>query len=110
MGFNQPTEYICGEFIGEERQGIVAVDASGRVKATFHFDHIFGDVNAPIDDALNQDVLGFQPLADLAVNQSLELDEQALSSNLSDQDYQKLTEAVLGLGHVGEGHCVISNQ
>ena len=110
LGFNQPTEYICGEFIGEERQGIVAVDAPGQVEATFHFDHIFGDANAPIDDALNQDALGFQPLADLTINQSLELDEQDLSSRLSSQNYQKLTEAVLGLGHVGEGHCVISNQ
>ena len=110
LGFNQPIEYICGEFVGEERKGIVAADTSGQVEATFHFDHIFGDVNAPIDDALNQNALGFQPLAALAVNQSLKLDEQTLSSNLSDQNYQKLTEAVLGLGHVGEGHCVISNQ
>ena len=110
LGFNQPSEYICGEFIGEERQGIVAVDAPGQVEATFHFDHIFGDAKAPVGDALNQDALGFQPLADLTISQSLELDEQDLSSSLSSQNYQKLTEAVLGLGHVGEGHCVISNQ
>ena len=110
LGFNQPTKYICGEFVSENRQGMVAPNVQGKVEATFHFDHIFGDAKAPVGDALNQDALGFQPLADLTISQSLELDEQDLSSSLSSQNYQKLTEAVLGLGHVGEGHCVISNQ
>ncbi len=108
LGFNHPAEYICGEFVGEKRQGIVQADTPGQVEATFHFDHIFGDANTPSDDALNQDALGFQPLADLAVNESLELNETDLSTSLSPQNYQKLTEAVLGLGHVGEGHCVVS--
>lgn len=110
LGFNQPTKYICGEFVSDNRQGMVAPNAQGQVEATFHFDHIFGDADTSVGDALNQDALGFQPLADLTNNQSLKLDEQDLSSSLSSQNYQKLTEAVLGLGHVGEGHCVISNQ
>ena len=108
LGFNQPAEYVCGEFVGEDRQGIVAADTPGQVEATFHFDHIFGDADTPAEDALNQDALGFQPLANLASNGTLELDDAQLASQLSETEYQQLTEAVSGLGHVGEGHCVVS--
>ncbi|MBE9043504.1 DUF4382 domain-containing protein [Pleurocapsales cyanobacterium LEGE 10410] len=108
LGFNQPAEYICGEFVGESRQGIVTADTSGQVEATFHFDHIFGDADTPPEDALNQDALGFQPLAELASNGTLQLDDAELASQLSEQEYQQLTEAVSGLGHVGEGHCIVS--
>ena len=109
LGFDRPGEYICGEFVGEDRQGIVTTDNPGKVEATFHFDHIFGDADTPSSDALNQDALGFQPLAELANNGTLQLDEAELVSQLSEPEYQQLTEAVSGLGHVGEGHCVVNN-
>lgn len=109
LGFNQPVEYVCGEFIGEERLGIVQADEPGQVETTFHFDHIFGDADTSLEDALNADALGFQPLADLASEGMLELDETDLAERLSPQNYQKLTEAIAGLGHVGEGHCVIAD-
>ena len=111
LGFNRPTEYICGEFIGDERLGIVTADAPSQVEATFHFDHLFGDRDTPPEDALNQDALGFQPIAELASNGTVNLDDTDLATQLSARDYQKLTEAVSGLGHVGEGHCeVISKE
>ena len=109
LGFNQPAEYVCGEFVGEDRQGVVAADNPGQLEATFHFDHIFGDADTPAEDALNQDALGFQPLANLASNGTLQLDEAELANQLSDREYQQLTEAISGLGHVGEGHCVVSS-
>ena len=109
LGFNQPLEYVCGEFVGDERLGIVQVNEPGQVETTFHFDHIFGDADTPLEDALNADALGFQPLADLASEGTLELNETDLAERLSPQNYQKLTEAIAGLGHVGEGHCVIAN-
>ena len=109
LGFNQPGEYICGEFIGEDRPGIVAADAPGQVEATFHFDHIFGDADTPAEDALNQDALGFEPLANLASNGTLQLTDAELAEELSETEYRRLTEAVSGLGHVGEGHCVVNN-
>ena len=108
LGFNQPIEYICGEFVGDERLGIVEATNPGKVEATLHFDHIFGDLDTPPEDALNQDALGFQPFAQLASNGTLELDENSLSSQLSSSQYQQLNDAVIGLGHVGEGHCVIN--
>ena len=108
LGFDRPDEYVCGEFVGEDRQGVVSADNPGLVEATFHFDHIFGDADTPPEDALNQDALGFQPLAELASNGTLELNEADLASQLSEPEYQQLTEAVSGLGHVGEGHCVVT--
>ena len=109
LGFNQPVEYVNGEFVGDKRLGIVSADEPGQVETTFHFDHIFGDADTPLEDALNADALGFQPLADLASEGTLELDETDLAERLSPQNYQKLTEAIAGLGHVGEGHCVIAD-
>ena len=109
LGFNRPGEYICGEFVGEDRQGIVTEDNPGQVEATFHFDHIFGDDRSPAEDALNRDALGFQPLADLADGGIVKLNDADLAKGLSSQNYQQLTVAVSGLGHVGEGHCVVNN-
>lgn len=108
LGFNQPTEYICGEFVGESRQGIVTAQTPGTVEATLHFDHIFGDADVPQEEALNQDALGFQPLANLANNGIIKLEPPELSNQLSSSDYQQLTDAISGLGHVGEGHCVVN--
>ena len=110
LGFNQPTEYVCGEFIGDERKGIVAADSSGEVEATFHFDHIFGDADSPLEDALNQDALGFEPIANLASNNNIDTNDVELANKLSNGDYQKLNKAIANLGHVGEGHCVITNR
>lgn len=109
LGLNQPTEYLCGEYVGDMRQGIVAADTSGKVEMTFHFDHLFGDANTAPDDALNQDALGFQPLANLASNGSIKLDGDDLATQLSPEENRLLTEAIAGLGHVGEGHCVVTN-
>ncbi len=111
LGFNRPIKYLCGEYVGDVRKGIVKKGETAEVETTFHFDHIFGDNDTPADDALNVAALGFEPLANLASDNSVNLDESALSDGLSPENYQKLTKAIASLGHVGEGHCaVISNQ
>lgn len=109
LSFNQPAEYVCGEFIGESRQGIVETDTPAKTEATFHFDHIFGDRDAPAEDALNQNALGFEPFANLANSGQITLGHTDLAQQLSPQDYQQLEAAVIGLGHVGEGHCVVTS-
>ena len=50
----------------------------------------------------------FQPLADLASNGTVKLNQADLANQLSPQDYQQLTEAIAGLGDLGEGHCVVN--
>ena len=109
LSFNQPTAYVCGEFIGDERQGMVDTDIPGTVEMTFHFDHLFGDLDTPPEDALNQKAVGFQPIANLASNGTVALDEASMASQLPASDYQRLQEAIAGLGHVGEGHCVVTS-
>ena len=78
-------EYSCGEYVGDERKGIVVEGGTADVEMTFHFDHIFGDAETPMDDDLNLGAPGFEPFAEGG-----EVD---------------LNMAELHLGHVGEGHC-----
>jgi len=97
--------YNCGEFVGEERKGILSPGGTAEVEATFHFDHIFGDGDAPPDEEINTGALGFAPLAALANNGKLEVNMATLKQSFSPQDYQKLEKTLASLGHVGEGHC-----
>ncbi|MEB3359867.1 MAG: hypothetical protein VKK04_24285 [Synechococcales bacterium] len=105
IGLDPAYAYTCGEFVGDERKGILAADDTADVEATFHFDHIFGDGDAPPDDDINTGALGFEPLAALAEGDQLDVDMATLEEQLSDEDYSTLEKTVSGLAHVGEGHC-----
>ena len=107
ISLNRPIQYLCGEYVGDERKGIIQAQETGELETTFHFDHIFGDNQTSPDDALNVDALGFEPLAQLASSDSLTVDDATLTQQLSAEDQEKLTKAVIGLGHVGEGHCAV---
>ena len=107
ISLDRPIQYLCGEYVGDERKGMVEADSPGELETTFHFDHVFGDAETSADDALNVDALGFEPLAQLASNDSLTVDDATLTQQLSAEDQEKLTKAVIGLGHVGEGHCAV---
>lgn len=97
--------FTCGDFVGDERKGIVQAGQTADLEATFHFDHLFGDADTAADDALNTGALGFDPLAAIAENGQLEADLATLEGQLSPEDYTKLLEILPSLGHVGEGHC-----
>lgn len=97
--------YNCGEYVGDGRKGIVSDGQASDVEATFHFDHVFGDADAPADDALNVGALGFDPLAALSQDGSIETTTVDLESLLSADEYERLMDTLATLGHVGEGHC-----
>ncbi|MGB3518196.1 MAG: hypothetical protein WBA43_17185 [Elainellaceae cyanobacterium] len=97
--------FTCGDFVGDERKGILTAGEEADVEATFHFDHLFGDGGAPADDGINTGALGFEPLAALAENGAVDVDSAALQAGLSDADYQTFLSVLPSLGHVGEGHC-----
>jgi hypothetical protein len=97
--------FTCGDFVGDERKGILEKGQTADLEATFHFDHLFGDRETPPEDDLNQGALGFEPLAALAQEGKLEADTAVLKEKLSGADYTKLMEILPSLGHVGEGHC-----
>jgi len=98
--------YTGGEYIGDERKGIVSAGGTGELEMTFHADHIFGDAGTPADDGLNVGALGFAPLAAIAVDGVVDADLSVLKDKLSPADYENLVNNILlSLGHVGEGHC-----
>ena len=105
IGFDRELEYLCGEYVGEDRKGIVQPGNMAQIETTFHFDHIFGDNSLPVEDALNQEAIGFEPLASLAQNERLKVNQADLAQKLNSEEYEKLQQAISGLGHVGEGHC-----
>jgi hypothetical protein len=98
-------QYVCGEYVGDERKGFVDSDAVGDVEMTFHFDHVFGDADTAMEEPLNVGALGFDPLAALAENGSLSATQADLEAGLSSEAYATLMDTLGTLGHVGEGHC-----
>ncbi|MGK7930154.1 MAG: DUF4382 domain-containing protein [Microcystaceae cyanobacterium] len=105
LNLQEELSYSCGEFVGDERKGYLTENDSTEMETTFHFDHLFGDAETPADDSLNVEALGFEPLANLAENGQLIIDQTTLAQKLSPTDAEKLQKALLSLGHVGEGHC-----
>lgn len=106
LKLDRAVDYLCGEYVGDERKGWVAAGGQAEVEATFHLDHLFGRADQPADDPLNQAALGFDSLAALAENGKVEADLATLAARLTAADYAKLEAILLHLGHVGEGHCL----
>jgi hypothetical protein len=105
LKLDQELAFVCGDFVGENRKGILQPGETAQLEATFHFDHLFGDGEAPADDEINTGALGFEPLAKAAKGSSLDADLAKLKQQLSSEEYNKLIAILPSLGHVGEGHC-----
>ncbi len=97
--------YTCGSFVGDERKGILEAGATSDVEMTFHFDHIFGDADAPMDDAINTGAPGFDVFAALAEDGVVEKTMDELEMEMAAEDYQMFVDILPSLGHTGEGHC-----
>jgi hypothetical protein len=97
--------FVCGDYVGDERKGILEEGNQADLEATFHFDHLFGDGEAAPDDDINTGALGFEPLAALAQGDMLDIDMAGLKAQLSPADYDLMVSILPSLGHVGEGHC-----
>jgi hypothetical protein len=109
IGISEELAFTCGDFVGDARKGIVDEGAMADIESTFHFDHLFGDAGAPMDDAINTGALGFDPLAALAQDGKVSVDSTTLKENLSEEDYATFMNILPSLGHVGEGHCEETN-
>jgi hypothetical protein len=102
---NPTLGFVCGDYVGDDRKGFLDADGTADLEATFHFDHLFGDGEAPPEDEINTGALGFDPLAAIAEGNTLDLDQAGLEAQLSPADYDRLMGILPSLGHVGEGHC-----
>ena len=98
-------EYFCGDFVGDERKGILDPGETAAVETTFHFDHLFGDIDTPEEDVLNRGALGFDPFAALAQDGAVNLTPEDLEAKLTKVESLQLADIYESLGHVGEGHC-----
>ncbi|EKV02755.1 hypothetical protein Lepto7375DRAFT_5017 [Leptolyngbya sp. PCC 7375] len=105
IAMNPSLEFFCGDFIGDERKGILDPEGTADVEATFHFDHLFGDIDIPADDVLNRGALGFDPFAALAQDGVVNVTPEDLEARLTKVEKLQLADIYKGLGHVGEGHC-----
>ena len=105
INWDNPYFFVCGEFIGDQRKGIVKPGSKADIEATFHFDHIFGDGEIDANDPMNVKAVGFGPLAALADGATLEVNRDQLEQTLAPEEFERLQAAFLSLGHVGEGHC-----
>ncbi|NJO46833.1 MAG: DUF4382 domain-containing protein [Oscillatoriales cyanobacterium RM2_1_1] len=102
--------FTCGEYVGDERKGILEPGGKSDLEATFHFDHLFGDGGAAPEDEINTGALGFEPIAATAQAGRVDADLETLKSQLSPEDYDKFIKILPSLGHVGEGHCKESRE
>lgn len=105
LKLDEELAFVCGDFVGDERKGILEGGNNADLEATFHFDHLFGDADAPMEDDLNQGALGFEPFAAIAQNGTVDVTSADLQSQLTSKQYAQLLEILPSLGHVGEGHC-----
>lgn len=105
IAMNPSLKFVCGDFVGDERKGFLEPDETADVEATFHFDHLFGDINLPVNDVLNRGALGFAPFAALAENGTVTVTPDDLENQLTQVEKNQLVDVYRGLGHVGEGHC-----
>jgi hypothetical protein len=90
--------------------GVLAEGGEAHAEMTFHFDHVFGDIDeGPADptdeEAVNFLAVGFGPFAELATGGSLDVDQVAMGQQMTGAVFQKLIDAVRTLGHSGEAHC-----
>lgn len=105
LKIDEELQFTCGDFVGDDRKGILPPGGKADLEATFHLDHLFGDGEAPPEDEINTGALGFGPLAALAEKGKLEADSNTLQQRLSAREYKQFQGLLSSLGHVGEGHC-----
>lgn len=105
MTLDQPLAFVCGDYIGDQRKGIVAANGAADVEIPLQFDPLFGDGAEPATAEINRDAVGFDPFAAIATPEGVTVDWTGLQQKLSPQDFETLRKSLSSLGHVGEGHC-----
>lgn len=93
-------------YVGDSVKGIVSENESTEVEMTFHFDHVFGDKEAPSDSHINTASVGFDYFYSLSRNGRVDIDQKDL---VSTPEYPVFVRALWTLGHLGEGHCEVSH-
>jgi hypothetical protein len=102
MVFDGPDGYV-----GEELKGLLQPGSTTEVEMTFHFDHVFGDIEADAADHINTGSVGFDFFYAFAEGGVVDVCQEDLQGA---ELYGTLVRALWTLGHLGEGHCDVSQQ
>ncbi|UCF95910.1 MAG: hypothetical protein JSV89_12060 [Spirochaetaceae bacterium] len=94
-------------YVGEELKGLLKSGSTTEVEMTFHFDHVFGDSGAGEDDHINTGSVGFDFFYAYVSGGVVDVSQAELKDT---EDYSALVQALWTLGHLGEGHCEVSQQ
>lgn len=105
---NEEVKWYCKDgYAGDVLKGFVEKGKSSEVEMTFHFDHIFGDINQKADDPLNMGAVGMKYFLQLAENKKLSITQQDLQEKTNKEQYNKFINSLRGIGHSGEQHTEI---
>jgi len=94
-------------YVGEELKGLLQPGSTTEVEMTFHFDHVFGDKQADAEDHINSGSVGFDFFYAFAEQGVVDVCQADLRGAAG---YRTLVHALWTLGHLGEGHCRVSQQ
>jgi hypothetical protein len=94
-------------YVGEEIKGLLQPGRTTDVEMTFHFDHVFGDIEAPEEDHINTGSVGFDFFHAFAEQGVVDVSQRELAGA---GEYRTLVHSLWTLGHLGEGHCGVSEQ
>jgi len=93
-------------YVGDTVKGILKKNTISDVEMTFHFDHIFGDIESEKESHINTGSVGFDFFNKFATNGMVKVTQKELEH---EPDYHTLIHALWTLGHLGEGHCDVSD-
>ena len=94
-------------YVGDELKGLLQPGSTTEVEMTFHFDHVFGDNEADAEDHINTGSVGFDFFYAFAEDGVVDVHQADLQGA---EGYSTLVQALWTLGHLGEGHCEVSEQ
>jgi hypothetical protein len=94
-------------YVGEELKGLLQPGSTTEVEMTFHLDHVFGDNQADEEDHINTGSVGFDFFGAFAEDGVVDVSQADLQDA---EGYPTLVQALWTLGHLGEGHCAVSQQ
>ena len=94
-------------YVGDQIKDIVMKNSIAFIEMTFHLDHLFGDLQLPLNNHVNKQSIGFDPLSVYLLNDKIEIDQAELQRDFPPELYQKFISSIHTLGHNGEGHCEV---
>ena len=92
-------------YVGDSIKGILHPGKTADVEMTFHFDHLFGNIEMDADDHVNSQSPGFEFFLHYIKDKKIDVNQELTKSN---PQYDILIQGIETLGHLGEGHCEVS--